>query len=202
MEKEREIAVMIADESHEKYVDVILETIESAAKVRGTGIARRSPDYVARKMMEGKAVIALAGEEFAGFSYIESWGNKQFVATSGLIVAEKFRRGGLARRIKYEAFRLACRRWPQAKLFSLTSGSAVMKLNTELGYVPVTFADLTDDEAFWRGCDGCINRDVLLRTGRRYCICTAMLFDPADPRCRTAADRALESGAEKKNESI
>jgi GNAT superfamily N-acetyltransferase len=178
-----DIDVMVADESHESYVDTILDTIAAAAKVRGTGIAKRSHEYVTQKMREGKVIIALAGEEFAGFSYIESWGNKQFVATSGLIVADKFRNHGLARRIKHAAFRLARLRWPKAKLFSLTSGSAVMKMNTELGYFPVTFADLTDDEAFWRGCNGCINQDVLARTQRRYCICTAMLFDPADERC-------------------
>jgi GNAT superfamily N-acetyltransferase len=178
-----EIDVMVADDSHEKYIDVILETIEAAAKVRGTGIAKRTHDYVSQKMREGKVIIALSGEEFAGFSYIESWGNKQYVATSGLIVADKFRNRGLAKRIKHAAFELARLRWPKAKLFSLTSGSAVMKLNTELGYFPVTFADLTDDESFWRGCIGCINHDVLERTGRRYCICTAMLFDPSDKRC-------------------
>ncbi|HCC52621.1 MAG TPA: GNAT family N-acetyltransferase [Porphyromonadaceae bacterium] len=188
MEKEKDmhvydIEVMVADESHEKYVDTILETIEAAAKVRGTGIAKRSHEYVAQKMREGKVIIALAGDEFAGFSYIESWGNKQYVATSGLIVADKFRNHGLAKRIKHAAFQLARLRWPKAKLFSLTSGSAVMKMNTELGYFPVTFADLTDDEAFWRGCNGCINHDVLTRTQRKYCICTAMLFDPEDERC-------------------
>ena len=178
-----DIDVMVADESHEIYVEVILDTIEAAAKVRGTGIAKRSGDYVAQKMREGKVIIALSGDEFAGFSYIESWGNKQYVATSGLIVADKFRNIGLAKRIKYAAFQLARLRWPKAKLFSLTSGSAVMKMNTELGYFPVTFADLTDDESFWRGCNGCINQDVLVRTQRRYCICTAMLFDPEDKRC-------------------
>ena len=177
------IDVMVADDSHEKYVDVILETIENAAKVRGTGIAKRSPDYVRQKMKEGKAIIALAGDEFVGFTYIESWGNKQFVATSGLIVVDKYRKRGIAKRIKHAAFLLARLRWPKAKLFSLTSGSAVMKMNTELGYLPVTFADLTDDEAFWRGCNGCVNIDVLERTQRKYCICTAMLFDPNDPRC-------------------
>lgn len=178
-----DIDVMVADESHEKYVDIILDTIEAAAKVRGTGIAKRTHEYVAQKMKEGKVIIALKGEEFAGFTYIESWGNKQYVATSGLIVPDKFRHLGLAKRIKHAAFQLARLRWPKAKLFSLTSGSAVMKMNTELGYMPVTFADLTDDEAFWKGCQGCINHDVLERTDRRYCICTAMLFDPADPRC-------------------
>ena len=132
---EVEFDVMVADESHEKYVDTILDTIEIAARKRGSGIARRTHEYVAQKMREGKVIIALAGDEFAGFSYIESWGNKQYVATSGLIVADKFRNHGLAKRIKHAAFQLARLRWPKAKLFSLTSGSAVMKMNTELGYV-------------------------------------------------------------------
>ena len=175
------IDVIVADASHEKYVDEILETISAAAKVRGTGIAKRTHEYVAQKMREGKAVIALAGEEkeFAGFCYIESWGNKQYVANSGLIVVDKFRRRGLAKRIKKTAFELSRKMWPEAKLFGLTSGGAVMRINTELGYVPVPFAELTDDEAFWKGCQGCINHDILERTGRRYCICTAMLYDPA-----------------------
>jgi GNAT superfamily N-acetyltransferase len=176
------IEVMVADASHEKYVDEILETISAAAKVRGTGIAKRTHEYVAQKMREGKAVIALAGEEkeFAGFCYIESWGNKQYVANSGLIVVDKFRRRGLAKRIKKTAFDLSRKMWPNAKLFGLTSGGAVMRINTELGYVPVPFAEFTDDEAFWKGCQGCINHDILERTGRRYCICTAMLYDPAE----------------------
>ena len=173
------IEVQIANASHEKYVDEILETISAAAKGRGTGIAKRTHEYVAQKMKEGKAIIALSGEEFAGFCYIESWGNKQYVANSGLIVVEKFRGHGLAKRIKKTAFNLSRKLWPNAKLFGLTSGGAVMKINTELGYVPVPFSELTDDEAFWRGCQGCINHDVLERTDRRYCICTAMLYDPA-----------------------
>ena len=175
-----EIKVMVADVSHEKYIDTILTTIEEAAKVRGTGIAKRSHEYLATKMREAKAVIALSGERFAGFSYIETWGNKQYVTTSGLIVHPDFRGQGVARRIKDLTFTLARTRWPHAKIFSLTSGAAVMAMNTRLGYQPVTFADLTDDEAFWRGCEGCINFDVLQRTGRRYCICTAMLYDPEE----------------------
>ena len=189
MKQETEIDVMIADASHEIYVDKILTTIEEAAKVRGTGIAKRTHEYVAQKMKEGKAVIALAGDQFAGFSYIESWGNKQYVTTYGLIVHPDFRGLGIAKRIKDMTFQLARMRWPKAKVFSLTSGAAVMKMNTELGYVPVTFSDLTDDESFWRGCIGCVNHDILERTNRKYCICTAMLFDPADPhRAKREAD--------------
>ncbi|MDR0973054.1 MAG: GNAT family N-acetyltransferase [Prevotellaceae bacterium] len=173
-----DIDVMVADTSHEAYVDTILNTITEAAKVRGTGIAKRTHEYVAQKMKEGKAIIALRGDEFAGFCYIESWGNKQYVANSGLIVVEKYRGKGLAKRIKKAAFALSRLRWPHAKLFGLTSGGAVMKINTELGYVPVPFSELTADEAFWKGCEGCVNHDVLVRTERKYCICTAMLYDP------------------------
>jgi len=174
----KQIDVMVADASHEVYVDKILETIREAAKVRGTGIAERTHEYVATKMREGKAIIALDGEEFAGFTYIESWGNKQYVATSGLIVHPNYRGLGLAKRIKQASFQLARLRWPHAKIFSLTSGAAVMKMNTELGYVPVTFNELTDDDAFWKGCEGCTNHDILMAKKRKFCICTAMLYDP------------------------
>lgn len=184
---------MVADASHEIYVDTILETITDAAKVRGTGIAKRTHEYLTQKMREGKAIIALNGDEFAGFCYIESWGNKQYVANSGLIVVEKYRRHGLARRIKKAAFTLSRLRWPNAKLFGLTSGGAIMKINTELGYVPVPFSDLTDDESFWKGCEGCINHDVLQRTERRYCICTAMLYDP-DQEEQSVEEPASKAG--------
>ena len=178
---EREgVQIFVAGPEHEVYVDTILQTIADAAKVRGTGIAKRTHEYLATKMKEAKAVIALAGDRFAGFSYIETWGNKQYVTTSGLIVHPDFRGLGVAKKIKDMTFSLARTRWPHAKIFSLTSGAAVMKMNTELGYQPVTFADLTDDEAFWRGCEGCVNVDVLHRTGRKYCICTAMLYDPEE----------------------
>ena len=174
------IEVVVADESHEKYVDTILETISEAAKVRGTGIAKRTHEYLLNKMREAKAVIALDGDKFAGFSYIETWQDKKYVTTSGLIVHPDYRGRGLAKRIKDMTFTLARIRWPHAKIFSLTSGAAVMAMNTQLGYKPVTFADLTQDEAFWKGCEGCVNVDILHRTNRRYCICTGMLYDPEE----------------------
>ena len=175
-----DIVVLVASAEHEFYVDTILQTIADAAKVRGTGIARRTHEYLLNKMREAKAVLALDGERFAGFSYIETWGNKQYVTTSGLIVHPDYRGRGVAKKIKDMTFSLARTRWPHAKIFSLTSGAAVMAMNTRLGYHPVTFADLTDDEAFWKGCEGCINVDVLHRTDRKYCICTAMLYDPEE----------------------
>ncbi len=172
------IKVIVASEKHLKYVDIILDTIEKAAKVRGTGIAKRSPEYVKQKMLEGKAIIALDGDKFAGFAYIESWSNKKFVANSGLIVVENYRGHGLAKRIKRKVFDLSRSMFPDAKIFGLTTGLAVMKINSELGYRPVTFSELTDDEAFRKGCQSCVNYDILQRTNKRMCLCTGMLFDP------------------------
>lgn len=174
------IKVIVANESHIKYVDLILKTIEEASKKRGTGIAKRDPEYVKQKMLEGKAVIALKGDEFAGFSYIESWSNRNFVANSGLIVSENFRGIGLARRIKNIIFELSRESFPNAKIFSLTTGEAVLKMNHELGFRPVTFAQLPQDEAFWRGCKSCVNYDILERQGRRFCCCTGLLYDPKE----------------------
>lgn len=180
------LRVMVADASHEKYVDTILQTITESAKKRGSGIASRTHEYLAQKMRERKAIIALTEDDkFAGFCYIESWENKQYVANSGLIVVPEYRGHHLATRIKKVAFTLSRLRWPHAKLFGLTSQIAVMRINTALGYVPVTFAQLTQDDAYWAGCGTpeeprCINCDVLARTDRKYCVCTAMLYDPAD----------------------
>lgn len=176
------IKVLVASEEHVGYVDEILDTINRAAKVRGTGIAKRSPAYVKQKMLEHKAVVALYEGQFAGFSYIESWSNKEFVANSGLIVADKFRGLGLATRIKRRIFQLSREMFPQAKIFSLTTGAAVMKMNFELGYRPVTFDELTTDAAFWRGCESCVNFDILQRNGGHKCLCTGLLYDPAETR--------------------
>ncbi len=178
--KLEDITVEVASEKHLAYVDQILKAIEDAAQVRGTGIARRKPEYLAQKICEAKAVIALYKDRFAGFSYIETWEHKRYVTTSGLIVHPDFRGLSLAKKIKDLTFSLARTRWPNAKIFSLTSGAAVMVMNTQLGYKPVTFAELTNDEAFWKGCEGCINVDILKRTDRKYCICTGMLFDPEE----------------------
>jgi GNAT superfamily N-acetyltransferase len=172
------IKIVVADASHEKYVDEILQTIRDAARKRGTGIAERTHEYLATKIKESKAILALDGDRFAGFSYIETWGNKHYVTTSGLIVHPDYQGLGVARHIKDYTFTLARLRWPHAKIFSLTSGDAVMKMNTDLGYVPVSFNQLTDDEAFWRGCQGCINHAILELKQRKFCVCTGMLWDP------------------------
>lgn len=155
--------------------------IALAAEKRGTGIARRSPEYIASKLRDGKSVIAVVDGRPVGFCYIESWSHGKFVANSGLIVAEEYRQSGLARRIKKEVFKLSRKTYPDAKIFSITTSLAVMKLNSELGYKPVTFSELTDDEAFWKGCESCRNFDILSRNERRMCLCTGMLYDPKKP---------------------
>ena len=190
------IKVIVANEKHLAYVETILDTIEKAAKVRGTGIAKRSPEYVKQKMLEGKAIIALDGDKFAGFCYIESWSNKKYVANSGLIVVESYRGHGLAKRIKRKAFELSREKFPDAKIFGLTTGLAVMKINSEMGYRPVTFSELTDDDAFWRGCQSCVNYDILQRTNRRMCLCTGMLYDPHDPHNEHPEEKTEEKNNE------
>ena len=175
------IDVLVADASHFVYADEICEEILLSARERGTGIARRTPEYLQEKMAAGKAVIALSeAGEFAGFSYIETWGGKEYVANSGLIVAHKFRGIGLAMRIKERVFQLSRERYPKAKIFSITTGAAVMKMNYELGFRPVTFAALTDDPEFWKGCQGCRNYQILESNEHRMCLCTGLLYDPAE----------------------
>ena len=175
------IDVLVADASHFVYADEICEEILLSARERGTGIARRTPEYIQEKMAAGKAIIAVSDKgEFAGFSYIETWGGKEYVANSGLIVAHKFRGIGLAMRIKERVFQLSRERFPSAKIFSITTGAAVMKMNYELGFRPVTFAALTDDPEFWKGCQGCRNYQILEANEYRMCLCTGLLYDPAE----------------------
>ena len=176
-----DIEVLYATNEHTKYAELVCQLIYESALKRGTGIAKRSPEYIEQKMNDGKAVVALDGDKLVGFSYIESWGHDDFVATSGLIVDPEYRGHGLAGRIKEKTFELARRRFPKAKIFSITTSLPVMKLNTRMGYKPVTFSELTDDEEFWKGCEGCCNYDVLQRNNRVRCSCTGMLFDPEDP---------------------
>ncbi len=173
------VEIQVATEAHVCYAEPICELIARAAAARGTGIAKRKPEYVRRKMNEGKAVIALGPRgELAGFCYIETWDHGRYAANSGLIVAPAFRKMGLARRIKRRAFELSRERYPSAKLFGITTSLAVMKINSELGYKPVTFSELTSDDIFWRGCRSCPNYDVLVRMKRQMCLCTGMLYDP------------------------
>ena len=177
---DKSIEIIEAGEDHMIYAETVCHLIEEAAKVRGTGIAKRKSSYIKQKMKDGKAVIAITSDkQVAGFCYIESWGaSKSFVANSGLIVAPAFRGIGLAKKIKEEIFLLSRKRFPKAKMFGITTSPAVLKINYRLGYRPVSFDHLTDDESFWKGCQSCKNYDILQRTNRKQCLCTAMLYDP------------------------
>lgn len=175
------IIVRVATPDDIHFATTITEEMESSAKARGTGIAKRSPEYIAEKMREGKAVVAYTPDGvWVGFCYIETWSHGEYVANSGLIVAPAFRKSGVAKRIKECTFKLSREQYPEAKLFGLTTGLAVMKINSDLGYEPVTYSELTQDEAFWAGCKSCVNYDILMSKERKNCMCTAMLYDPKD----------------------
>ncbi len=176
-----DINVRFAKPEDAQYAELIVKLIYESALQRGTGIAKRSPEYIAAKINGAKSVVALHGDRLVGFSYIESWGHGDYVATSGLIVDPEYRHLGLAAAIKAKTFELARLKFPFAKIFSITTSLPVMKLNSRMGYKPVTFSELTDDEEFWRGCEGCRNYDILQRNNRRMCLCTGMLFDPEQP---------------------
>ena len=175
------IIIRTATAADISYAEIITAEMESSAKARGTGIAKRSPEYLIKKMEDGKAVIALTPQGgWVGFCYIEAWGHDAFVANSGLIVAPAYRNSGIAKTIKGNIFKLSRKKYPDAKIFGLTTGLAVMKINSDLGYEPVTYSELTDDEQFWAGCRSCVNFDILMSKDRKNYMCTAMLYDPAD----------------------
>lgn len=176
-----EFKVQVAGAQHAHLAEAICKEMEESAKARGTGIAKRDPNYVRTKMEEGKAIIATnKNGDFAGFCYIETWGHGKYVANSGLIVAPQYRKSGLATKIKEKAFELSRKKYPEAKLFGLTTSAPVMKINSELGYRPVTFSELTDDEQFWKGCSSCVNFEILKSKNFKNCLCTGMLYDPKE----------------------
>lgn len=175
-----DITIRVARPEDTQYAEAICDLIKDSAKARGTGIAERQPAYVRTKIENGNAVLALQGEELAGFCYIEVWSHNRYVANSGLIVAPAFRRLGLARQIKAHIFQLSRQKFPEAHVFGITTSLAVMRINSSLGYKPVTFSELTQDEAFWNGCSSCPNFDILERNERRMCLCTAMLAEATE----------------------
>jgi hypothetical protein len=175
----KEFDVVVASAEFAHYAEEISHQMEESAKARGTGIAKRPPEYLVEKMNEGKAIIATTKDGvWVGFCYIETWQHGKFVANSGLIVHPDFRNSGAAKAIKARAFELSRTKYPDAKIIGITTSLAVMKINSELGYEPTTFSELPVDEAFWKGCKSCVNYDVLTRTERKHCLCTGMIFKP------------------------
>lgn len=196
--------IIPATEEYVGYAQQICDEMAESAKARGTGIARRSPEYVANKMREGKAVIALrkSDKAWAGFCYIETWSHGDFVANSGLVVNPEFRKVGLAKAIKKRIFDLSREKYPQAKIFGLTTGLAVMKINSDLGYEPVTYSELTQDEEFWKGCQSCVNYDILTMKQRKNCLCTAMLWDPVEKEKELRERIAMKAKAKERLKQI
>jgi hypothetical protein len=186
------IIVRLATAEDIRYSETITNEMEESAKARGTGIAKRSPAYIEKKMQEGKSVIALTTDGiWVGFCYIEAWQHEKYVANSGLIVAPAFRKSGVATEIKRKIFELSRQKYPHAKIFGLTTGLAVMKINSELGYEPVTYSELTSDDEFWKGCQSCVNYEILMSKGRKNCLCTGMLFDPVEAEAKIMAAELL-----------
>jgi len=181
--------IQTANENHFHFAETICAEMEESAKKRGTGIAKRSPVYIMEKMLEGKAIIATTNTgEWVGFCYIETWEHGKFVANSGLIVHPDFRNSGMAKAIKQNAFELSRKKYPDAKIIGITTSLPVMKINSDLGYEPVTFSELPADDAFWKGCASCVNYDVLTRTGRKHCLCTGMMYNP-DAKKKTEVEK-------------
>lgn len=157
------------------YAEEICQLIAESAKARGTGIAKRPVQYIQDKISSGNAILALSQNQLVGFCYIETWEHGKYVANSGLIIHPDFRQMGLAKQVKTHIFQLSKTKYPNAQIFGITTSLAVMRINSSLGYQPVTFSELTQDEAFWKGCQSCPNYDILQRNQQKMCLCTAML---------------------------
>lgn len=177
--------IEISSSMHLMYVSEIQQEMYDSARRRGTGIAKRSIEYLSKKITDGNAVVATDKGKWVGFCYIETWSHGQFVANSGLIVSSEFRHLGVATLIKDKVFALSRKKYPNAKIFGLTTGLAVMKINSDLGYKPVIYSELTQDEEFWNGCKSCVNYDILMKKERKNCLCTAMLFVPDNTKNST-----------------
>ncbi|MBO6186584.1 MAG: GNAT family N-acetyltransferase [Chryseobacterium sp.] len=193
--------IEVSSSIHLMYVSEIQQEMYDSAQRRGTGIAKRSIEYLSKKISEGNAVVATENGEWVGFCYIETWSHGQFVANSGLIVSPKFRHGGIATLIKDRVFALSREKFPNAKIFGLTTGLAVMKINSDLGYKPVIYSELTQDEEFWNGCKNCVNYEILMKKERKNCLCTAMLFVPENNKVNGVVNNQPENQYKNEQES-
>jgi hypothetical protein len=193
--------IQISSCEHLMYVSEIQQEMYDSAQRRGTGIAKRSIEYLSKKISEGNAVVATENGEWVGFCYIETWSHGQFVANSGLIVSPKFRHGGIATLIKDRVFALSREKFPNAKIFGLTTGLAVMKINSDLGYKPVIYSELTQDDEFWSGCKSCVNYEILMKKERKNCLCTAMLFVPENSKVNGVENNQPENQHKNEQES-
>ncbi|MFN8259296.1 MAG: GNAT family N-acetyltransferase [Bacteroidales bacterium] len=186
------VAIYESSEEFVEYAQAVCNMIEDASKDKNTALAIRTKAYIEEKINSGKAIIALHGKRVIGFCYIETWEHGKFVANSGLIVSPEYRQTGLAYKIKEMAFQLSSKKFPGAKIFGLTTSAAVMKINSKLGYKAVTFSELTMDDNFWKGCETCKYFDILERTKRKHCLCTAMVYEPEQMKNETMEYKNIE----------
>lgn len=170
--------IKIADENDVSIIPEIIKEIEMSAKEKGVAMAIRSYEYLEEKISQRKVVVAYFQDEWAGFCYLETWDNDEFVSHSGLIVRRKFRKEGVAKLIKEKIFIYSRERYPNAKIIGLTTSYAVMKINSQLGYAPVIYSELPKDKSFWKGCESCVNYSILKSKEGKNCLCTGMLFAP------------------------
>lgn len=181
IEEPEPVIIRVANAADAKYAFFISKEMADSAIARGSGIGHRSVEFLCQKMEDGDAVIAVSKSgEWVGFSYIETWQEGKFVSNSGMIVSPKFRRQGVATGIKKVIFELSRQHYPNANIFSITTGLAIMKLNSNLGFKPVTYSEITSDNQFWNKCQHCVNYATLQSKCYKNCFCTAMLFDVAE----------------------
>ena len=172
----------VAEAADAQHAETLCQWYAESARQRGVGIAKRQPEYLIDKMLKADAVIAFVEGQLAGFCYIETFEDAKFVVNSGLIVNTELRQEGLGRAIKERVFELSRTKYPAAKIFGITTSAAVMKINSELGYRPVTFPELPQSDDFWKGCASCKNYPILQENERRMCLCTGMVYDKLQDR--------------------
>ena len=120
------------------------------------------------------------GRHLQGFAISKSGATANMSRIRGSSLLQNTEDKGSQGKSKKKVFDLSLEKYPDAKVFGITTGMAVMKINYQLGYKPVHFSELTDDPEFWKGCQTCKNYDVLTRTERKMCLCTGMLYDPKE----------------------
>jgi GNAT superfamily N-acetyltransferase len=184
LEHQQKCIVRIATSGDRAYAATIANEMAYSSARRGTGIARRPPEYVMQKMDEGLAVIAVNADNgaWAGFCCIEVWQHKKYVANSGLIVSPGYRGTGISKQIKIALFDHCRSKFPGARLFSLSASPAVIHMNKAMGYKVVSFAEVMSDELFLTGCESWVNYKELMSREQTRLPYVSMIFDPpAEP---------------------
>jgi hypothetical protein len=171
------IVVRLATEHDQRFVQNIITEIEIASQIKGTGICKREPAFISQKITEGNAVMAVTPSgAWAGFCYIQPHDNGQFVSSCALVISRNFRNRGIASQIKAQVLALAKNKYPAARIFGLTTSHVVERINAQLNYVEVSYAEVTQADTFWQSCRSCENYQLLLQQDKKKCLCKAMVY--------------------------